>query len=43
MICLFLESCRKEIEANKGKQFDPTLVESTKELWAYWKETFGRK
>ncbi len=28
--------CRKEVEINAGKQFDPTLVKYTKNLWKKW-------
>jgi len=32
--------CREEIEANKGSQFDPWLVEAANELWKCWKKEF---
>ena len=37
------EICKVEIENNKGKQFDPSIVEVTKDLWEGWKEKFGNK
>lgn len=32
--------CKEEIEANKGTQFDPLLVEAVHKLWKDWKKEF---
>lgn len=32
------EYCRKEIFINKGKQFDPFLVDETNDLWPLWEK-----
>lgn len=37
------DRCRKEIEDNKGQQFDPSIVEVTTELWGNWKKEFKNK
>lgn len=37
------DMCKMEIEANKGEQFDPSIVEVTKDLWEGWKMKFGNE
>ncbi len=37
------ELCKREIHSNKGKQFDPFLVDAVEELWDEWEKSFGRK
>lgn len=37
------KACRKEIETNKGTQFDPLLVDVAEELWGWWEENFDGK
>ncbi|WHH58722.1 HD-GYP domain-containing protein [Petroclostridium sp. X23] len=32
------DECRKEIELNKGTQFDPALVDATEKLWPLWEK-----
>lgn len=35
------EYCKKEIYLNKGKQFDPYLVDEINDLWPIWKENLN--
>ncbi|MCT4566431.1 MAG: HD-GYP domain-containing protein [Maledivibacter sp.] len=34
------ETCKKEIQDNKGIQFDPFIVESMDVLWEYWQQRY---